>query len=76
VVTVVLKVRLTRPAVVMILCHEQDSVTSGGSRRTGQETVNCFMSRCELVDGTDLEEEECDMVLHVITDFKIFSTTA
>ena len=69
-VAAVLKIRLTQPAVVMILCHEQDSITSVGSSRTGKEAVNSLMSRCEFVGGTDLEEEECDMVLDVTTNFQ------
>jgi hypothetical protein len=66
---------MSQPAVVMILCHEQESITSVGIRRSGKEGVKSPMYRCDFVGGSDLEEEG-EMVLDLTTDFKFFRTTA
>ena len=60
--------RMNQPAVVMILCHDQESITSVDSRRSGKETVKSLISRCDFVGGADLEDE-VEMVLDLTADF-------
>ncbi len=69
----VLKIRKDKPAVVLIWCHDQDSITQSRPRQSGRDSVNSIMSRCKFLGGGDAEDEEdYSMVTDFTYGFKFF----